>query len=310
MEIKNAKILRIVDYLSRYLYGKETALKLALITCCSRGHLLIEDIPGLGKTTLALALSRVLGLSFGRIQCTSDLLPTDITGVSIYSKNTGEFVFHPGPIFNNIVLVDEINRATPKTQSALLEAMGEKQTTIEGKTYRHPQPFFVIATQNPVEHFGAFPLPESQMDRFMMQISIGYPSPEEEKQILKQGSSRQELEGMETIIDREEVLAIHETIRHGVYMSEKIYDYMLKIAALTRNHPYVRAGISTRGSLAISTAARTLAFFCGRDYVIPEDIRELAPYTVPHRILMKEEYEKLAKQEFVKSLLDEIAVPV
>jgi len=310
MEIKNDKIVRIVDYLSRYLYGKETALKLALITCCSRGHLLIEDIPGLGKTTLALALSRVLGLSFGRIQCTSDLLPTDITGVSIYSKNTGEFVFHPGPIFNNIVLVDEINRATPKTQSALLEAMGEKQTTIEGKTYRHPQPFFVIATQNPVEHFGAFPLPESQMDRFMMQISIGYPSPEEEKQILKQGSSRQELEGMETIIDREEVLAIHETIRHGVYMSEKIYDYMLKIAALTRNHPYVRAGISTRGSLAISTAARTLAFFCGRDYVIPEDIRELAPYTVPHRILMKEEYEKLAKQEFVKSLLDEIAVPV
>ncbi len=310
MEIRNEKVVRIVDYLSRYLYGKDTALKLALITCCSRGHLLIEDIPGLGKTTLALALSRVLGLSFGRIQCTSDLLPTDITGVSIYSKNTGEFVFHPGPIFNNIVLVDEINRATPKTQSALLEAMGEKQTTIEGKTYRHPQPFFVIATQNPVEHFGAFPLPESQMDRFMMQISIGYPTPDEERAILKQGSTRHELEDMETIIEREEVLAVHETIRKDVYVSDKIYDYLLKIAAATRNHPYVRAGISTRGSLAISNAAKTLAFFSGRDYVIPEDIRELAPYTIPHRILLKEDYEKLAKQEFVKSLLDELAVPV
>ena len=309
MEITNGKITRILAYLSRYLYGKETALKLALITCCSRGHLLIEDIPGLGKTTLALALSRVLGLSFGRIQCTSDLLPTDITGVSVYNKNTGDFIFHPGPIFNNIVLVDEINRATPKTQSALLEAMGEKQTTIEGKTYRHPQPFFVIATQNPVEHFGAFPLPESQMDRFMMQISIGYPSRDEEMAILKQGSTRQDLEGMETIMQHEEVLGIHEHIKNGVYVSEKIYDYLLKIAAVTRRHPYVRAGISTRGSLAIATAAKTLAFFSGRDYVIPEDIRELAPSTITHRILLKEDYEQIAKQEFVKSLLNEVAVP-
>ncbi|MEI6314526.1 MAG: MoxR family ATPase [Syntrophus sp. (in: bacteria)] len=309
MEIVNEKIRRIIDYLSRYLYGKETALKLALITCCSRGHLLIEDVPGLGKTTLALAISRVLGLSFGRIQCTSDLLPTDITGLSIYNHNSGLFEFHPGPIFNNIVLVDEINRATPKTQSALLEAMGEKQTTIEGKTYRHPQPFFVIATQNPLEHFGAFPLPESQMDRFMMQISIGYPSLEQERAILKQGSSREDLDGMETIMRSEDVIAVHEAIKSGVYVSEKIYDYLLKVAAATRKHPYIRAGISTRGSLAVTTAAKTLAFFCGRDYVIPEDIRELAPYTIPHRILIKEEYETLDRQEFVKSLINEIAVP-
>jgi MoxR-like ATPase len=309
MKIEKDKIKKIIDYLSRYLYGKDTALKLALITCCSRGHLLIEDLPGLGKTTLALAISRVLGLSFGRIQCTSDLLPSDITGLSMYNKNSGEFEFHPGPIFNNIVLVDEINRATPKTQSALLEAMGEKQTTIEGKTYRHPQPFFVIATQNPVEHFGAFPLPESQMDRFMMQISIGYPSIDQERAILQQGSSRQELDGMETILHQEEVIAAHEEIKNGVYVSDKIYDYILKIVQTTRQHPYMRAGISTRGSLAITTAAKTLAFFSNRDYVIPEDIRELAPYTIPHRIILHDEYETIDKQEFVQSLINEIASP-
>jgi MoxR-like ATPase len=187
--------------------------------------------------------------------------------------------------------------------------MGEKQTTIEGKTYRHPQPFFVIATQNPVEHFGAFPLPESQMDRFMMQISIGYPSIDQERAILQQGSSRQELDGMETILRQEEVIAAHEEIKNGVYVSDKIYDYILKIVQTTRKHPYMRAGISTRGSLAITTAAKTLAFFSNRDYVIPEDIRELAPYTIPHRIILHDEYETIDKQEFVQSLINEIASP-
>src|SRR5512135_1955339 len=188
MELKNAKIEEIISFLSPYLHGKEKALRLALIAFFSRGHLLIEDLPGLGKTTLAIGIAKALGLRFGRIQCTSDLLPTDITGLTIYNKNTGEFEFHPGPIFNNIVLVDEINRATPKTQSALLEAMGEKQATLEGKTYKLPNPFFVIATQNPTEQFGTFPLPESQMDRFMMKISIGYPPRSAEKEILKGGS--------------------------------------------------------------------------------------------------------------------------
>ena len=309
MEIKNQKVQEILAYLSRYLYGKDMALKLALITCCSRGHLLIEDLPGLGKTTLALTLARGLGLSFGRIQCTSDLLPTDITGLSIYNKNTAEFEFYPGPIFNNIILVDEINRATPKTQSALLEAMGEKQTTIEGKTYRHPQPFFVIATQNPVEHFGTFPLPESQMDRFMMKISLGYPASEHEAAILRQGSSRQELEKMETMMSRDEVIAVHEQIRRDVYMSEKILDYIVRLVNATRVHPYIRAGISTRGSLAVASAARTLAFFCGRNYVIPEDIKDLAVYILTHRLLFKEEYESLDKKEFVQSVLESVSTP-
>ncbi|MDD5168756.1 MAG: MoxR family ATPase [Syntrophales bacterium] len=309
MEIRHPRIRAIQDYLSQYLYGKDMALKLAMITCCSRGHLLIEDLPGLGKTTLALTLARALGLSFGRIQCTSDLLPTDITGLSIYNKNTGEFEFHQGPIFNNIVLVDEINRATPKTQSALLEAMGEKQTTIEGKTYRHPQPFFVIATQNPVEHFGTFPLPESQMDRFMMKINIGYPSSDHEASILRNGSSRQKLDDMEPILSREEVIAIHEEIRSKIHISEKILDYIIRLVNATRMHPYVRAGISTRGSLAVVSAAKTLAFFSGRDYVIPEDIRDLAEYVMGHRLLFKEEYETLDKKEFVKLILESVSTP-
>jgi MoxR-like ATPase len=309
MEIKNPKINEIVQYLSQYLYGKDTAMKLALVTCFSRGHFLIEDLPGLGKTTLALALAKVLGLSFGRIQCTSDLLPSDITGLSIYNKNSGEFEFHPGPIFNNIILVDEINRATPKTQSALLEAMGEKQTTIEGKTYHHPQPFFVIATQNPIEHFGTFPLPESQMDRFMMRVSIGYPSSDQEKEILRQGSSRQEIERMKAVMNQEEVASIHKVIREDVYVSEKILDYILAIVQATRAHKYIRAGISTRGSLAMTTSAKARAFFSGRDFVIPEDIRDLAEYTLTHRIMLKEEYESIDKKELVLSILDAIPTP-
>jgi MoxR-like ATPase len=309
MDLKNPKILEIMACLSRYLYGKDLALKLALITCCSRGHLLIEDLPGLGKTVLALSIARVLGLTFGRIQCTSDLLPTDITGLSVYNKNTAEFEFHPGPIFNHIVLVDEINRATPKTQSALLEAMGEKQTTIEGKTYRHPQPFFVIATQNPVEHFGTFPLPESQMDRFMMQIRIGYPSGDQEKEILKQGSSRGELDRIAPLVSREEVVEMHRQINAEVHISEKILEYVLEIVGASRRHPYIRAGISTRGALAVTVSARTYAYFCGRDFVIPEDIRELAPYTLPHRLLLKEEYESIDKKELVQSILDTVKVP-
>ncbi len=307
--IENKKVRQIVDYLSRYIYGKDLALKLALITCCSRGHILIEDLPGLGKTTLAIAIARILGLSFGRIQCTSDLLPTDITGLSIYNKNTGEFEFHPGPIFNNIVLVDEINRATPKTQSALLEAMGEKQTTIEGKTYLHPQPFFVIATQNPAEQYGTFPLPESQMDRFMMKIGLGYPAESEEMEILRQESNRDELENIEPVTNREEVLAIHEKIRKDVYVSEKIYEYILKIVKATRNNKYILAGISTRGALAVTVSAKTHAYFHDRDFVIPEDIKELASFTLSHRLLLKEGYESIDKKELIQSIIEKVKAP-
>ena len=307
-DVRN-KIEVIADSLGQYLQGKEKALRLSLISFFSRGHLLIEDLPGLGKTTLAIGIARALGLSFGRIQCTSDLLPTDITGLSIYNKTAGEFEFHQGPIFNNIVLCDEINRATPKTQSALLEAMGEKQVTVEGKTYKLPDIFCVIATQNPVEQYGTFPLPESQLDRFMMKISIGYPSQQAEKEILKIGSTREELHAVEPVMDPDEVGKIQDDIEKNIYVSDKVLEYALSIIQATRESGLLNAGLSTRGALTLINTAKTNAYFSGRDFVIPEDIKELIEFTIPHRVLFKEEYENINKREIVKSFIEDLPTP-
>jgi MoxR-like ATPase len=298
-----------IDLLSPYLHGKGRALKHSLTCFFSAGHLLIEDLPGLGKTTLAIAIAKLLDLTFGRIQCTSDLLPSDITGLSIFNKKTNAFEFQPGPIFNHIVLVDEINRATPKTQSALLEAMGEKQVTIEGRTYDLPCPFFVIATQNPVEQFGTFPLPESQMDRFMMKISIGYTPRTAEKEILKGGSKRRDIYSIKPLMSREQALEIQETIKTNIYVSEKILDYLMNVVEATRQSRYTAAGLSTRGALALVSTAKTDAYFRGRDFVVPENIKEVAEYVIPHRILFKEEFETVNRKEIVKSLLEEIPAP-
>jgi MoxR-like ATPase len=298
-----------IDLLAPYLHGKGRALKHALTCFFSGGHLLIEDLPGLGKTTLAIAIAKLLDLTFGRIQCTSDLLPSDITGLSIFNKKTSAFEFQPGPIFNHIVLVDEINRATPKTQSALLEAMGEKQVTIEGRTYDLPCPFFVIATQNPVEQFGTFPLPESQMDRFMMKISVGYPPRAAEKEILKGGSRRRDIYSIQPLMTREKVLEIQEAVRAGIYVSEKILDYLMNVVEATRLSQYTAAGLSTRGALALVSTAKTDAYFKGKDFVVPENIKELAEYVIPHRVLFKEEYQSANRREIIKSLLEEIPAP-
>jgi MoxR-like ATPase len=303
------KIDEIICSLSRHLQGKERALRLSLVCFFSEGHLLIEDLPGLGKTTLAVGIARSLDLTFGRIQCTSDLLPSDITGLSIYNKNAGEFEFHAGPIFNNIVLCDEINRATPKTQSALLEAMGEKQVTVEGRTYGLPSPFFVIATQNPTEQFGAFPLPESQLDRFMMKIHIGYPSRDEEKEILKLGSAREEINSVQPMMDVQTVMDIQNDIHKNVYVSEKILEYALEIVVATRESRYLTSGLSTRGALNIISTAKANAYFKGRDFLIPEDIKELAEYTISHRVLYREEYDSLDKREIVTSIIEQIPTP-
>lgn len=304
------KIHNIKDSLSTYLQGKEKPLALSLVSFFSRGHLLIEDLPGLGKTTLAIGIAKSLGLTFGRIQCTSDLLPTDITGLSIYNKTVGEFDFHPGPIFNNIVLCDEINRATPKTQSALLEAMEEKQVTIEGKTYKLPRIFCVIATQNPAEQFGTFPLPESQLDRFMMKISIGYPSRQAEKEILKIGSKREDIYLIEPVVGHDEVSRIQDEIFHGVHVSDKVLEYTLSIIQATRASEYLSAGLSTRGALTIIGTAKTHAYFNDRSFVIPEDIRDLVEYTIPHRVIFREEYENLNKREIVRSIVDTVSTPL
>ena len=310
LDLDANKIRHITDSLSTYLQGKEKPLALSLVSFFSRGHLLIEDLPGLGKTTLAIGIAKSLGLSFGRIQCTSDLLPTDITGLSIYNKTSGEFEFHPGPIFNNIVLCDEINRATPKTQSALLEAMEEKQVTIEGKTYKLPRLFCVIATQNPTEQFGTFPLPESQLDRFMMKISIGYPSRQAEKEILKIGSKREDIYDIDPVVTQDEVSRIQDEISHDIHVSDKILEYTLSIIQETRTSEYLTAGLSTRGALTIVNTARAHAFFHDRNYVIPEDIRDLVEYTIPHRVIFKEEYENLNKREIVRSIVDTVPTPL
>ena len=249
--------------------GKSYALKFTLCCFFSKGHLLIEDLPGLGKTTLAIAIAKVLGLSFGRIQCTSDLLPSDITGLSIFNRDKSAFEFQAGPIFNHIVLVDEINRATPKTQSALLEAMGEKQVTIEGRTYDLPRPFLVIATQNPTEQFGTFPLPESQLDRFMMKINIGYPPRAAEKEILKGGSRRREIYAMEPVMDKKEVLRIQDIIKNHIYVSDKILDYLLNIIEATRKSEYLLGGLSTRGSLALPGHSQSGCVFRGKGLCDP-----------------------------------------
>lgn len=296
------------SFLSPYLHGKTKALKLALIALLADGHLLIEDLPGIGKTTLAIALARCFGLDFARIQATSDLLPSDITGLYIYNKLTGEFTFHPGPIFNNIVLVDEINRSSPKTQSALLEAMGEKQVTVEGKTYKLPRPFFVIATQNPIETYGTFPLPEAQLDRFIMKISINYPPRYAEKEILKVGSKREDLNNINPIFSKDELISIQEEVKK-IYVSDKILDYILNIVEKTRNSKYIYAGISTRGALAIVATAKANAYLNKRDYVIPEDIKELAEFVITHRVIFKEEYES-SKREIIKSLVESVKTPI
>lgn len=310
MDTKIQKFNEILQSLLLHLHGKEKALRLSLITFFSQGHLLIEDLPGLGKTTLAVSIAKAFGLKFGRIQCTNDLLPSDITGVSIYNKNTDSFEFHPGPIFNNIVLVDEINRATSKTQSALLEAMQERQITVEGVTYKLEQPFFVIATQNPVEHHGTFPLPKSQLDRFMMQINIGYPDKDSEKRIIKEVMSSEAAALTERLIDKDEVISIQKSIRDNVYISDNVLAYILDVVKATRSCKYLLTGLSTRGALAITETARTNAFFSGRDFLIPEDVKEMAEFTIPHRVIFKDEYESYDKKEIIRSIVKEVSVPV
>jgi MoxR-like ATPase len=310
VQAQNEKIDAVTSALSYYLHGKEKALRLALTCFFSTGHLLIEDLPGLGKTTLAIAIAKIMGLTYGRIQCTSDLLPSDITGLSIFNRHSSTFEFQQGPIFNHIVLFDEINRATPKTQSALLEAMGEKQVTVEGRTYDLPRPFFVIATQNPTEQFGTFPLPESQLDRFMMKISIGYPAREAEKEILKGGSKRREIYHIAPVMDEHEVIQIQQMIKNEVYVSDSVLDYFLNVIEATRESKYLLAGLSTRGALALVQTAKTDAFFKKKDYVVPENLKELAEYLIPHRVLFKEEFETANKKEIVRSILQQVPVPV
>ncbi|MSM38756.1 MAG: AAA domain-containing protein [Geobacter sp.] len=293
-----------------YLQGKVRAVKLSFIALLSGGHILLEDIPGLGKTTLALTLAGILGLTFGRIQCTSDLLPSDITGLSIFNRDENRFTFIRGPIFNNILLADEINRAMPKTQSAMLEAMEERRVTVEGVTYQLPVPFLVIATQNPTEQVGTYPLPESQMDRFLIRTGLGYPPEEVEQAIIRHGSIRDEIREIPPLLSAEAILSTQRAIRDQVYLSDKITGYIMKLIIATREHPLVAAGISTRGGINITQAARAHAFLDGRDYVAPEDVLAVAIPVGAHRLVCRNENEHLDKEEILRSVLRNVPVPL
>ena len=268
---------------NQVLLGKESQVRLALTCLLARGHLLIEDLPGMGKTTLSHALAKVLGLSFQRIQFTSDLLPGDILGTSVFDKDSGQFVFHPGPIFAELVLADEINRATPKSQSALLEAMEEGQVTIEGATRLLPEPFFVIATQNPVSQGGTFALPESQLDRFLMRLSLGYPAKAAEKALLLGDSRRSLLPRLEPIFNHSELASIQAEVPK-IRATDALIDYVLRLVEATRSQPQFAWGLSPRASLALLAAARAWALLAERDYVIPEDVQAVLPSVVGHRL--------------------------
>lgn len=303
-------ILRLLATLDReHLSGKHDALQLAIITLLCGGHLLLEDRPGLGKTTLALALARATGLLFGRVQCTSDLLPSDITGLSILDRAANDFRFIPGPIFCNILLVDELNRAMPRTQSALLEAMEERCVTVEGVTHPLPDPFMVIATQNPGEQVGTFPLPESQLDRFLIATGIGYPSAEIERQIIAGGSIRDELKQIEPLLSHAELLASRKAAQKEVHLAPAIIDYIHRIAVATRSAAMVSAGISPRGAIALAQSARARAWLDGRDHVIPEDIQAMLLPVCAHRLILRPEHEGLDKREVLSSLVRALPVP-
>ncbi len=299
--------------IARAIYGKEEAIQLSLITLLARGHLLIEDVPGVGKTTLAQALAKSFHCTFQRIQFTSDLLPSDVLGVSVYNPEAREFEFRSGPIFANVVLADEINRTTPRTQSALLEAMNEAQVSIDGKTMPLPQPFLVIATQNPVEHHGTYPLPESQLDRFLMRIKMGYPSPETEREILRKrvGTLREDLLAtLEPVADVSEVLAMQDAVAQ-IKVDSSLHDYALDIVNRTRTSELLALGVSPRGTLMLQRAAQARAFLDGRDYCLPDDFKQLAVPVFSHRVVASSRHASLQKKsETTESVLREIVESV
>jgi MoxR-like ATPase len=306
------KVTALQANVERVIRGKSEVVQFCIAALLAKGHILLEDVPGVGKTTLAHALARSLSLSFQRIQFTSDLLPADIVGVTIYNQDQQEFQFVSGPIFTNVLLADEINRATPKSQSALLEAMSEGMITVEKNRLPLPDPFLVIATQNPVEHVGTYPLPESQLDRFLMKLTIGYPNSSDEKKLLRAGGAQDALEHLEPVLDASEVRDLQESVA-SIHVNESLVDYLMTIVQTTRTHDEVALGVSTRGALTYFKACQALAMVHGRDFVIPEDVKRLAGPVLSHRILMKERRslrgDSTPEQRFIQRIVNEIPVP-
>lgn len=293
---------------SRVVLGKQRQIRLALVCLLARGHLLIEDLPGMGKTILAHVLAKLLGLNFHRIQCTADMLPADIIGVSIYDRNSGGFQFHPGPVFAQVLLVDEINRATPKTQSALLEAMEEDQVTCEGETRPLPEPFFVIATQNPYHQIGTFPLPESQLDRFLMRIEMGYPDESAERELLSGANRRDLVTTLTPCLEPGDVIEMQHAIER-IHVSDALIAYIQALAAHTRNSPEYQTGLSPRAALALLRAARAWAFIDRRDLVLPEDIQAVLSAVIGHRLHPANRSAAISSKEMASTLLGAVPIP-
>ena len=294
----------------RVFRGKPQVIRLALTALFARGHVLIEDLPGLGKTTLARALARLLGCEFRRIQFTADLLPSDILGVSVYNWDTKGFEFKPGPIFTNVLLADEVNRSSPRTQSSLLEAMNEATVSVDNQTHRLPRPFLVLATQNPLEHYGTFPLPDSQLDRFLLRVTIGYPEREEEKAIIATQAAGDPLGTLAPLLNPARVLALQETVER-VRLEASLLEYLMVLVERTRSHPRLAVGASPRGAIALHRAAQALALLEGRDFCLPDDVKRLAVPVLAHRLIPRggQEEGSAVGEECVRELLDQVPVP-
>lgn len=309
--VYNEKIERVLDNINKVMIGKEEEATLSLVALLAQGHVLLEDVPGVGKTMLVRTLAKSLDCDFRRIQFTPDLLPADVTGVSIYNPKELEFEFRSGPILGNIVLADEINRTSPKTQSALLEGMEESNVTVDGKTIPLKRPFFVMATQNPIEYEGTYPLPEAQLDRFILKMKLGYPSAEEEMQMLERTSKSHPIEGISAVMDKEELLSVQEEVK-DVYIDQNVQEYIIKLVTGTRHDHAVYLGVSPRGSIALMKAAKAYAYIQGRDYVLPDDVKYLAPFILAHRIILNAEakYDGLTSDSVIETIIKNTYIPI
>ncbi|HRV93122.1 MAG TPA: MoxR family ATPase [Anaerolineae bacterium] len=310
MEIVAQLAERVMSNVEQVIIGKHDVVELTLLALLCQGHLLIEDVPGTGKTILARAVARSIGCSFRRIQFTPDMLPSDVTGVSVFNQKTTEFEFRPGPVFAQIVLSDEINRATPKTQSALLEAMDERQVTVDGYTYMMEQPFMVLATQNPIEYEGTFPLPEAQLDRFMLRINMGYPDKASEIAILEAQQYVHPIATLDQVISQDELLEAQEAVKQ-VYADDSVKEYIVNLSIATRNHPDVYLGVSPRGSLALYRTCQAMAAIRRRDYIIPDDVKFLSEPTMAHRLIISPaaRIKNVDPKEIIEDILSSVHVP-
>ncbi|MFT4417214.1 AAA family ATPase [Fredinandcohnia humi] len=302
---------RVIENIEKVMIGKRDVATLSLVALLAEGHVLLEDVPGVGKTMMVRSLAKSVSADFKRIQFTPDLLPSDVTGISIYNPKELQFEFRPGPIMGNIVLADEINRTSPKTQSALLEGMEESSVTVDGVTRQLPKPFFVMATQNPIEYEGTYPLPEAQLDRFLLKMKMGYPSIKEEIEVLNKAEKTKPIQHLEAVISIEELVKLQEEVK-AVYVDNTIKEYIVDLVNRTREHGSVYLGASPRGSIALMKASQAYALINGRDYVIPDDIQFLAPYVLPHRIILKSEarFEGMTTEKVVMKIVERTPIPV